>query len=133
MTRMTSLTAAASRGELGGDATRTRLIASPDAAAKREGTFVSKRNASLSSRNERYTEHGAEGLFGEDAGLGGNTSEERRLRAQPRHDLLRPVKRGSAGECVFDLGAKIRFRVLGQRAEVCIWISINAKLRDAML
>ena len=44
MVRMTSLTAAASSGELGGDATGTRLIVGPDAAAKREGAGVSKRN-----------------------------------------------------------------------------------------
>ena len=43
------------------------------------------------------------------------------------------MQRGSAGECVFDLSAKMRLRVLSQRAEVCVRISIDAKLRDAML
>ncbi len=47
--------------------------------------------------------------------------------------ILRPVQRGSAGECIFNLGAKIRLRILRQRAEVRVGTSIDAKLRDALL
>src|ERR1700749_4950355 len=89
--------AAASSGELGGDATGARLIVGPDAAAKREGARVSKCNCLVLVSERSHTERGAEGLFGEYAGLGGNVSEER----GPRRDhgtILRPVKRGSAGK-----------------------------------
>ena len=71
-----------------------------------------------------HTERGAEGLFGKDAGLGGNVREERRL-MRDRGAILRPMQRGSAGECVFDLGAKIGLSVLSERAEVRVWISIR--------
>ena len=82
--------AAASSRELGGDATGTRLIMGPDAAAEREGARVSKGNrfGLVSKRSD--ADRGAEGLFVEDAGVGGNVSEERRF--------MRDVVR-SCGQC----------------------------------
>ena len=124
--------AAASGRELGGDATGTRSIVSPDAAAEREGACVSKCNGFGLVSERSHTEYGAEGFFGKDPGLGGNISEERRL-IRGRGTISRPVQRGSAGECVFNLGTNIRLRVLSQREEVCVWASVNAKRRDAML
>ena len=97
-----------------------------------KGLALASAIASASSRKDSYTEHGAEGLFGKDAGLGGNVSEERgsyatvaRSRGQcsvaPRESASSTWARRS--DCASS----------GQRAEVCVWISINAKLRDAML
>ena len=116
--------AAASGRELGGDATGTRSIVSPDAAAEREGARVSKCNGFGFVSERSHTEHGAEGFFGKDAGLGGNVSEERGL-MRDRGAVLWPVQCGSAGECVFDLGTKIGLCIRSQRAEVCVWISID--------
>src|ERR1700760_3202804 len=124
--------AAASGRELGSDATGTRLIVSPDTAAERKGALVSKCNGFGLVSESSHTEHGAEGFFGKDAGFRGNVGEERRI-VRGRGTILRQVQRGSARECVFDLGMDIRSRVLSQREEVRVWISINAQHRDPML
>ena len=66
---------AASRGELGGDAARTRAIVRPDAAAEGEGTRIGKRNGFELIAEGRHAERGPEGFFGKDAGLVGNVGE----------------------------------------------------------
>ena len=66
---------AASRGELGGDATRTCTIVRPDTAAKGKGARIGKRNGVKLIAEARHAERGPEGFFGQDAGLVGNVAE----------------------------------------------------------